>query len=348
MSLLLITTLCLLVVDDPPVTVTNPTEAAALKADTRHVIVEMDDHETLATVLRRVPKLRRLDLSHPGNKMRLESFKLLARVAVIGASASSGWGVLLRYMNDKNRLSTQTISMSDIIEEVILVDDAQVTGEGNGMFFMSPLRAGKYQIETTKKAQPTLVFALDYLFWYGYGNRDVKGEPIPMGDLGKPVRLALLEEGLKNLDTFSCPLVVGDFPDVSDAVGYMLSASKMPSPATLKALNARVQQWASKRPNVIVVEMSKLVKDMRSDQVFKMGRQEWPRGSKSQFMQQDNLHPTLDGLIVLIQEASDQLAAHHDDIEIVEFDFNVKAVRDRLYEARRPEGMTPKPYTGRK
>ena len=79
MSLLLITTLCLLAVDDPPVTVTNPAEAAELKADTRHVIVEMDDHETLATVFRRVPKLRRLDLSHPGNKMPLESFKLLAR-----------------------------------------------------------------------------------------------------------------------------------------------------------------------------------------------------------------------------------------------------------------------------
>mgnify|MGYP000501011656 CR=1 FL=1 len=84
MSLLLITTLCLLAVDDPPVTVTNPAEAAELKADTRHVIVEMDDHETLATVLRRVPKLRHLDLSHPGNKMPLESLPITRAISVFG------------------------------------------------------------------------------------------------------------------------------------------------------------------------------------------------------------------------------------------------------------------------
>ena len=272
----------------------------------------------------------------------------LERIAVIGASASSGWGVLLRYMNEQNMLSSQTISMKEIVEEVVTVDDVEIHGDGDGMFFMSPIAAGKKQIELAKAFQPTLVIAIDYLFWYGYGNRDAEGQFIPRGQAGQPARMKLLEKGLANLDAFSCPIIVGDFPDVSDAEGYMLSASQIPSSGTLKAMNARLKEWASDRPDVHVLSMSNLLSNMRSNETFNVGRQEWPAGSKSRFMQNDNLHPTLDGLIVLVQESGDLIATHLEDVELEYFDFDLFEVRDRLYEERRPEGMTSRPYNGKK
>ena len=271
----------------------------------------------------------------------------LDRIAVIGASASSGFGILLRYVNEKNMLSSRTICMREIVEEVVTANDTKLIGDGDGWFFMSPERTGTTQIKAAIEFQPTLVIAIDYPLWFGYGNRDLEGQLIPRGNAGRQARLELLETGLKQLDTFSCPIIIGDFPDMSDAIGYMLSANQVPSPDTLVALNERLKTWASKRPNVHVLEMSKLLDNMRSDASFEIGRQEWPTGSKSRFMQNDNLHPTLDGLIVLVQESGTLLSDHHEDVDLSNFDFDLIQVRDRLYETRRPDGMTSKPYTGR-
>lgn len=79
MSSLLIATLCLAAVDGTVVTVNNPAEAAALKADTQRVRIVMKDHETLATVFKKAANLRYLELHHPGHRMPLESFKLLTK-----------------------------------------------------------------------------------------------------------------------------------------------------------------------------------------------------------------------------------------------------------------------------
>ena len=79
MSSLWIAAFCLAAADAPIVEVTNVAEAAALKADTQRLRIEMKDHQTLATVFKQVPNLRTLYLHHPGNKMPLESFKLLGK-----------------------------------------------------------------------------------------------------------------------------------------------------------------------------------------------------------------------------------------------------------------------------
>lgn len=270
----------------------------------------------------------------------------LERIAVIGASATSGWGILLRYMDEENMLSSKTISMKEIVEEVVTVDDIEIMGKGDGMFFMSPQRAGAQQVDAARAFNPTLVFALDFLFWYGYGNRDVDGRFIPSGKAGEQARLELLEKGLEMLDTFECPVILGDFPDMSDAVGYMLAANQVPSKGTLELLNTRVKEWAASRPDMHVLGMSRLVKDMRSDEPFVVGRQQWPSGSRSRFMQNDNLHPRLDGLIVLVQESGDLLAEQLEDVDLADFDFNLIEVRNRLYETRKPEGMIARPYPG--
>jgi hypothetical protein len=78
MSFFLIATLLLGVENEPPVIVSTVTEAARLDTNSQRVIVVLRDHKTLATVFEKAPNLRQLEIRHPGHRMPLESFKLLA------------------------------------------------------------------------------------------------------------------------------------------------------------------------------------------------------------------------------------------------------------------------------
>ena len=78
MSLFLIAMLVQGVENEPLVVVRNVAEAAHLDVDSTRVQVLLRDHETLATVLEKAPNIRSLVVNHPGHKMPLESFKLLA------------------------------------------------------------------------------------------------------------------------------------------------------------------------------------------------------------------------------------------------------------------------------
>ena len=65
--------------DDPPALVVVETVAEALQLDasTQRLKVVLRDHETLVTVFKRVPDLAELHLDHPGNRMPIESIRLL-------------------------------------------------------------------------------------------------------------------------------------------------------------------------------------------------------------------------------------------------------------------------------
>jgi len=72
-------TFCFALEDEPLVTVETAAEAANLNADSQRVKVVMRDYATLETVFKRAPHLRWLEIHHPGHKMPLKSFKLLAK-----------------------------------------------------------------------------------------------------------------------------------------------------------------------------------------------------------------------------------------------------------------------------
>ena len=50
-------------------------------------------------------------------------------------------------------------------------------------------------------------------------------------------RLERFEKGLKLLEPFHCPIIVGDLPDASAAVERMLTPDEIPSPTALSAAN---------------------------------------------------------------------------------------------------------------
>jgi len=65
--------------DDPPALVVVETVAEALQLDasTQRLKVVLRDHETLVAVWKRIPDLTDLHLDHPGNRMPIESIRLL-------------------------------------------------------------------------------------------------------------------------------------------------------------------------------------------------------------------------------------------------------------------------------
>lgn len=218
-----------------------------------------------------------------------ETSPALARIEVIGASMTDGFGV--------------KGSLGSLLKHTLVPETDHFETRGSLFFFAMPLDTGNEQVEEALDAEPTLLVALDFLFWYGYGSTNAEGGLLETED----ERLELLEVGLELLDEFECPLLVGDFPDMSGAVGRVLQARQMPAPETLKKLSARVNAWAAEKQNVRVVPLARMVEDLLSDKPLRIGRHDWPAGSTRRLLQADRLHPTLEGLLGMAQYVADRL-----------------------------------------
>ena len=117
--------------------------------------------------------------------------------------------------------------------------------------------------------------------------------------------------------------------------------SQMPAGKTLLALNSRLEEWAEEHPNVIVVPTSKMIQAIRGNEAFIGGRQQWPEGSRARFLQRDQLHPTLEGLIVLMQEAGDKMADSSLELDSTDFDFDLDRVQARLLDRKKAARTSP-------
>lgn len=214
----------------------------------------------------------------------------LERVVILGASLSAGFGAQRTFV--------------DVFQAALRAPpERPVVGLGNVLFFTSPLAIGEDQIAAALDLEPTLVVAVDFLFWFGYGSSNAEGGPIT----AESQRLELLERGLELLTELECPLVLGDFPDMSAAVGTMLAPAQMPARTTLPLLSRRVREWAAARPATILLSLSELVPQLASKEEIRIGRHRFAAGSR--LLQDDHLHPTVQGLVLLAQLTGDELVA---------------------------------------
>lgn len=211
----------------------------------------------------------------------------LERVVVLGASGSAGFD-----------LETE---LALALEASITRVHGPVRSQADEYFFSRPLQAGPGQVEQALEAEPTLVVALDFLFWFGYGRAGADGAPLA----SEEGRLALLEKGLACLAELECPLVVADFPDMSGAIGKMLAQEQVPAPETLARLSKRVREWAAERGQTIVLPLADIVRQVTSEQAVRIGRHEFRAGTR--LLQSDQLHPTVEGLAALAQLVADEL-----------------------------------------
>ena len=230
---------------------------------------------------------------------------LLERVVVLGASGSAGFGV--------------SGSMADALRATFVDDPGSLRDESSSLFFLDPLANGANAVERARAADPTLVVAADFLFWFAYGLVNAEGKPLASDE----ERPALFEKGLALLAEFTCPVVVGDLPDCSRAIGTMLLEAQVPAPATLAALNARLAEWAKERPKVVVLPLAASVERLfaaasparasarrspdgeAAPAELELGGWTYPaREAAALLFQPDELHPTLEGLALIAHQAA--------------------------------------------
>jgi len=206
----------------------------------------------------------------------------LSRCVVLGASASGGFGLVDR--------EGGSIDFARVLERLLGGKAEPPIDKAAQMFFLAPERHGRRLVEEALAAEPTVVVAVDFLFWFGYGL-------VPR----ETDRFVLLETGLELLDRFACPVVIGGIPDMRAAVGTMLAPGQVPAPETLRQLNERIETFAAERPRFVVAPVVAFLEDLAADRPVEVAGTVWGPGSRGELLQADRLHPTVEGLVVLGQ-----------------------------------------------
>ena len=209
------------------------------------------------------------------------------RVAVLGASVSAGFGLMGEVGSP--------VTLASFLRLALGSQSKEVKGFGDTMLFQDPLKLGPQQIDKAVVSDPTLVIAIDFAFWYGYGFLpSCKG------------RLELLQRCLDQLERISCPLLLGDFPDMTPALlgksallggKPMLAPQQIPDAACMRKLNEHLRQWAAKRPNVHVFPLSTFVAEVAREGTFEFRGIRYDTQQKSGMLQSDLLHPTIRGTV---------------------------------------------------
>ena len=260
------------------------------------------------------------------------------RIALIGASVTWGAGNFVEVP-----LASHThhapVDLADVLASTLTCEHEIVVSGGDLGFFLTPITSGSSQANEAAASDPTLVFALDFLFWYGYGAHGSDGEAIAK----TPPRIERLERGLKELERFECPVLVFDYPDMSPAAGIMLSRAQIPTPEELAALNQRLRSWADERSNITVLPLSNTVEAIRKDQGFSIDDLSWPADTADQLILPDQLHPTTEGTIALMQMAVRAFDEHSDRIDTTDYRRDPAAVQraleTRMVQEAREAGM---------
>ena len=213
------------------------------------------------------------------------------RLAILGASASAGVGCFAVETREDGRYGA-AVDLKRCVKSACTEQECIVTDLASSMFFTAPVKRGEGQMTRALKSNPDGIIAVDYLFWYAYGYDG------PTGDFlaSEAERIAKFELGLTQLERCACPVVIGDLPDMSAAVGKMLSVSQMPQLETIKKLNARLYEWAKSRPNVCVIPLGALSEDLRVKHAIRIADMEWAATTAEPLLQDDALHPTARGL----------------------------------------------------
>jgi hypothetical protein len=264
----------------------------------------------------------------------------------MGASVSDGFGVRLRATLTDGTRPTRRVDLADLIQAAANDGGIGVESLATDTYFMQPESTARRTVADALAAKPTLVIAIDWLFWNAYGVRGLQGKALRTCE----DRLALLETALGRLDSLvasGVPLVIGDLPDMQASIeGGMLVQAMVPPVECLDQLNERVRAWARTRSNVAIAPMSELVRcTLARDPVTACGRV-WSEARLGPLMQRDRLHPTLTGTMVVLAVALDQAQRVTGQPVTKRFDLNPAALRRKLLEATADGSAAAPPVAG--
>jgi hypothetical protein len=187
---------------------------------------------------------------------------------------------------------------------------------GTAMFFLSPDALAAQEIQSATNARPTLVVAVDFLFWFCYGEEASEAD-----------RAQHLEYGLQQLAQIPCPLIIGDIPDASSATNTgIIGSEQVPSESARHAANARIRQWAAAHPQVTVVSLAEFMRAVKANEAIRIHDITLPAGSTRKLLQDDGLHPTPRGAAVLSLGIWDTYLKMHPKISPKDINWNANEV----------------------
>ena len=216
----------------------------------------------------------------------LEPTPLVSNVQLIGASITAGYGNAVELKLGVNSPLAKFLPMAWADHN----QGAKFQGNGSNFFFRNPQSTGRAQVAKAKAASPTLVIALDFLFWYGFGNQR----------FATPRRAEGLEQGLKELEAFACPIIIGTLPNIDHAMkgvgplgGPVVARSQFPTEAERVAMNERIVSWAAERDHVQVVDVDGMFRSIVAGETLTLRGQEVKMESLRDAFQKDFLHLSL-------------------------------------------------------
>jgi len=214
---------------------------------------------------------------------------LYDRVVFIGASASSGYKL------------GPGVSLASSFEDRLAVEYYAVSNLADGGFYQLPTAKRKEMVEEALKQKPTLVVALDFLFWFAHG--------FPPTDASRRTEI---DEGLGLLSRFTCPVIVGDVPDISAAAKKETRLCLvLPKPETRLWANERIRSWVSMRslasPTLLIPLADTVAAQLAGRSLLLGGCECSTKGC----MQADDLHPTKEGEVLLSRLIEQSLIEGH-------------------------------------
>jgi len=210
---------------------------------------------------------------------------LLARIGVIGASASDGVG---------SGVPLSSLLRVGVQRQGIVVDRA------NQHLGSSPLRTTERSVELLVERDATLVVAADLFFWYGYRFSS------------QEERETKLAAGLAALERLDCPMLIGTVPKLD---AQRIPPQNQPSAEQLAQLNATIEAWAAERDNVRVLPFDTILDAFRAGKSITLAGKPFTVDPERMF-QRDGIHLTVDGqamLGMLILDAIRELPQVADD-----------------------------------
>ena len=220
---------------------------------------------------------------------------LFERVVIVGASMSAGFNLQLETGVDTR--------LADALGEALLVEHNLVHDGATSMLFLDTEPMAAEMIAAARAAEPTLVLAVDFPFWFLYGPaRSVED------------RLARLDRGLELLASLDAPVLVGDVPFMEGAAGGMIPHASMPPAEAFTPANGRIAAWADEDEDRVLVGLSAFNRTLRDGGAFEVAGHTWDPAMDGPLLQADELHPNLAGTAVLVVQTLARLAEERGEL----------------------------------
>ena len=231
---------------------------------------------------------------------------VVGRPAIVGASASSGVGAGLPPSDSELPSIPSSVDLEATSATVVLARHRRPLNFATGLHFRDPTESTRRQLDRAMATNPSCLVAIDLLFWSAH----MPVDPKLLGtDEEARQRLASLEEVLGQLDAIRIPIVLGYVPPIDPERIEFVEFERVPSRELLAELNGRIETWASERPNVVMVDFGGFVESVYAETPSEIAGNVFDGEAMRGLIQEDNLHPTAKGLVVLMQLACAELEA---------------------------------------